>query len=320
MASYAETVQPFVCGGMSACFASFVIHPIDLVKVRMQLIDTTKGAVPGPWTMTTSILRNDGFPALYSGLSASLTRQATYGTARIGLHSWISGELKKYNGGSAIPFWQKAVSSMASGGMAVCIGTPFDVALVRMQNDGSMKVTDRRNYKGVIDALTRIYKEEGISQLWRGLTPNILRGMSMNLGMMACYDQAKEVVAELTNSKDSMQTRLGASAIAGFCCAVFSLPFDMLKSKLQNMKVDPVTGLAPYKGVVDCFTKIMKNEGPLAFFRGFTAYYGRCAPHAMIILVSIEQITSWYRKILLPEKEGQRDLLLGWFFLACLVG
>lgn len=30
----AATVQPFVCGGMAACFASSCIHPIDLAKVR----------------------------------------------------------------------------------------------------------------------------------------------------------------------------------------------------------------------------------------------------------------------------------------------
>ncbi len=29
----AATVQPFVCGGLAACFASSCIHPIDLAKV-----------------------------------------------------------------------------------------------------------------------------------------------------------------------------------------------------------------------------------------------------------------------------------------------
>ena len=29
----AETTKPFFCGGFSACFASAVIHPIDLIKV-----------------------------------------------------------------------------------------------------------------------------------------------------------------------------------------------------------------------------------------------------------------------------------------------
>ena len=32
--SLAKTLEPFVCGGSAATFASIVIHPIDLAKVR----------------------------------------------------------------------------------------------------------------------------------------------------------------------------------------------------------------------------------------------------------------------------------------------
>ena len=30
--------RPFVVAGIAACSASFVIHPIDLVKVRLQIV------------------------------------------------------------------------------------------------------------------------------------------------------------------------------------------------------------------------------------------------------------------------------------------
>lgn len=33
----AASLQPFVCGGSAACFASMIIHPVDLIKVRMQV-------------------------------------------------------------------------------------------------------------------------------------------------------------------------------------------------------------------------------------------------------------------------------------------
>ena len=93
----------------------------------------------------------------------------------------------------------------------------------------------------------------------------------------------------------SLPTRLGASATAGFTAALFSLPFDLIKSRLMAQKPDPISGELPYKGIADCAVKILKKEGPLGFFGGFTAYYGRCAPHAMIILLSIESITNAYR-------------------------
>ena len=124
----------------------------------------------------------------------------------------------------------------------------------------------------------------------------------MNVGMMACYDQAKEVVAVALGDPmvkgPSIGTQLGASAIAGFTAALFSLPFDLIKSRLMAQKPDPLTGEMAYKGVVDCAMKIARNEGPIGFFTGFSAYYGRCAPHAMIILLSIDSITNLYRSAL----------------------
>jgi hypothetical protein len=44
--STADKVEPFVCGGISAMIASTAIHPIDLAKVRLQLME--RGA-PKPW-------------------------------------------------------------------------------------------------------------------------------------------------------------------------------------------------------------------------------------------------------------------------------
>ena len=54
---------------------------------------------------------------------------------------------------------------------------------------------ERRNYSNVFSALSRIASEESFGALYKGLAPNIGRGMAMNVGMLACYDQAKEVCA-----------------------------------------------------------------------------------------------------------------------------
>mmetsp|Transcript_75637 Transcript_75637/g.219679 ORF Transcript_75637/g.219679 Transcript_75637/m.219679 type:complete len:311 (-) Transcript_75637:2163-3095(-) len=297
----AKTLEPFVCGGAAATFASIVIHPIDLAKVRMQLYGQLNPGKPVPSfpTIISNMVKSDGPLSVYKGVDAAIGRQMVYGTARIGLHRKISDLMQARNDGQPISFAAKTLSGMASGSIAVCIGTPFDIALVRLQADGMAKPEDRRNYKNVFDALIRTSKEEGVGALYKGLAPNVLRGMSMNVGMMACYDQAKEVVAGMLNDPmtngPSLPTRLGASATAGFTAALFSLPFDLIKSRLMAQKPDPLTGEMPYKGVLDCAMKIARSEGPVGFFSGFSAYYGRCAPHAMIILLSIESITNFYK-------------------------
>jgi solute carrier family 25 oxoglutarate transporter 11 len=298
LSSLAATLKPYACGGSSAMFASCCIHPIDLIKVRLQLIGqgTATGARPGILSVAQGITAKDGFFGLYKGLSASLTRQATYGTARIGLYSAFSDYIRDQPDmggakGANLPIQWKFLTSFSSGAIASAIGNPFDVSLVRMQADGLRPENERRNYTNVFNAVRRIVAEEGFASLYWGYAPNLLRAIAMNVGMMATYDEVKEACTSMMGS--GLHTNLASAGAAGFFCAYFSLPFDMIKTRLQNMKPLP-TGEMPYNGVVDCATKIFKNEGGLAFWRGFGAFYGRCAPHAMIILMTREQIMKAY--------------------------
>ena len=48
--------------------------------------------------------------------------------------------------------------------------------------------------------------------------------------------------------------------------------------------------------------QIYTEEGVLRFWRGFSTYYGRCAPHAMIILLVREQVRSFHVVILVRYK------------------
>ncbi len=105
-------------------------------------------------------------------------------------------------------------------------------------------------------------------------------------------DQARDVISKFNGN--GISTKLGAAAVAGLACAFTSLPFDLIKTRLQNQKIDPKTGQLPYRGVVDCFSKILQREGFFALWTGFLPYYGRCAPHAMTILLTIDLYTHLY--------------------------
>lgn len=181
--------------------------------------------------------------------------------------------------------------AQASGALASVIGNPFDISMVRMQADSLKPAAERRGYKHVFDALARISREEGVLNLWRGFEPTVFRAIAMNVGMMATYDIVKEAIVKVNG--DNFATSLASSAGAALACVCTSLPFDLIKTRLQNMKPD-AAGVFPYRGVLDCAGKIAAVEGPLAFWTGFGAYYGRTAPHAMIILLSMEQINKLY--------------------------
>ena len=150
----------------------------------------------GAFTITKNLIRDEGIMKLYAGLSASLMRQAIYGTARLGLHRVFTNKLKERNGGS-ISFFASSLSSITSGALAGMIGNPFDIAMVRMQADGLLPKEQRRGYSNCFTALARITREEGLWTLWRGCLPMIFRAMSMNFGMMASYDQAQRIVSTI---------------------------------------------------------------------------------------------------------------------------
>lgn len=111
----------------------------------------------------------------------------TYCTIRMGLYKYVYDEFKaKYNRNFYL--WEKALLSLATGLVGSWFGNPADIVLVRFQVDSMMPPEKRRNYTGLVNALTRIIKEEGVYTLWRGSYPTVVRAMAMNMGMLTTYD------------------------------------------------------------------------------------------------------------------------------------
>jgi solute carrier family 25 oxoglutarate transporter 11 len=226
-------------------------------------------------------------PIHKQGLSAGLLRQATYTTARLGIHAKLVDYLKEMNKGAPLPLAQKAGAGLAAGGLGAIFGSPADLSLIRMQADKTLPVAERRNYTGVVHALSDTVKKEGIGGLFTGAGTTSIRAMALNMGMLASNDQAKEMMKE--NGITGFTATLGASSIAGFFASFFSLPFDYVKTQLQKQKPLP-DGTLPFKGFGDCCAKTMAAGGPLKFYTGFPTYYVRIAPHAMFTLILLDQI------------------------------
>ena len=262
--------------------ATTLIQPIDMIKVRLQLSGEglSTGPRPSPLAITRSIIASGRVLDLYTGLSAGLLRQAVYTTARLGFFDTFMGKLKTRAAeqGKGIGFRERALAGLSAGGLAAMVGNPADLALIRMQSDGLKPAAQRAHYRSVIDALLRISRSEGITALWAGALPTIARAMALNFGQLAFFSEAKTQLKARTQLSSRTQT-LTASAVAGFFASFFSLPFDFVKTRLQKQTKGP-DGTMPYKGMVDCFRKVAKQEGLLRFYRGFGTYYVRIAPHA----------------------------------------
>merc|ERR1712012_496813 len=181
-----------------------------------------------------------------------------------------------------------------AGGIAAVAGNPADLALIRMQADSTLPEAERRNYRGVGHALGSIATKEGPLALFKGAVPTATRAMALNFGMLAFNAQAKEML-QGAGAPEVVQV-FGASAIAGFFASFFSLPFDFVKTQVQKMKPDPVTGEMPFRGPIDCAMKQVKMGGITRLWAGFPTYYVRIAPHAMITLIAQDQLKGIWKK------------------------
>ncbi|KAJ1442154.1 Mitochondrial carrier protein [Sesbania bispinosa] len=302
-------IKGFVEGGIASIVAGCSTHPLDLIKVRMQLQGETQApnlrsefafhpnsvhrppppARTGPIAVGVKLVRQEGVTALFSGVSATVLRQVLYSTTRMGLYDMFKKKWSNPNTGGNMPLTRKIGAGLISGGIGAAVGNPADVAMVRMQADGRLPPAQRRDYKSVVDAITRMAKDEGVTSLWRGSSLTVYRAMLVTASQLASYDEFKEMILEKGVMRDGLGTHVTASFAAGFVAAVVSNPVDVIKTRVMNMKVEP--GAAPpYSGALDCVLKTVRAEGPMALYKGFVPTITRQGPFTVVLFVTLERV------------------------------
>ena len=160
----------FVSGGIGDMVACCVSHPLDVLKVRMQL----RGELSSVSKKTSmarqvsKIVNRSGWLTFYDGLSASLLRQSTFSTLRHGGYASICAlvfypeiaanarEAHLSHPADRCTLPQKLTAGILAGCFAAYLANPTDIVLIRMQSDGHWPRQSRRNYKHCFDGLCQI--------------------------------------------------------------------------------------------------------------------------------------------------------------------
>lgn len=174
-----------------------------------------------------------------------------------------------------------------AGATGAVLGTPSEVCLVRMTSDSRLPLEQRRNYKHVVDALARISREEGVAALWSGAGATVARACLITAGQLSIYSEAKPRLAALTGL-EGIPLQFLSSLFSAFGGVALSCPADVLKSRLQNSQP------GQYRGVVDCAKQLVAHEGPLALWKGFLPSWIKVAPHTVVSLLILDNLTQWY--------------------------
>ncbi|KAG0320935.1 Mitochondrial dicarboxylate transporter [Linnemannia gamsii] len=280
--------DPFWLGGAASCAAAFVSHPFDLAKVRLQ---TTQGvSKQGMIGTMINVARHEGFFALYTGLSASLLRQGTYSTVRFGTYDLLKEKFGPKDG-SRIPVSTMLLCGVLAGCVGGGFGNPADVVNIRMVNDGKLPKEQQRHYKHAFDGLFRIVKEEGPSQLMRGLGPNMNRAILMTSSQLVSYDGFKRQLLSTPWFKDNLATHFASSLLAGLVATTVCAPLDVLKTRIMNSSGSSTSS-------TQMFFHIVKSEGPAALFKGWLPAFLRLGPHTIVTFIVLEQL-----KVIVHQKK-----------------
>lgn len=274
--------QAGIAGSVCALVSSF-LNPFDVTKIRLQNQSVGADGVvkyQGLVSGARVILREEGLVGLSRGVEASVYRELTYSTVRIGayepLRSYLGG------GGDASP-GVKFLSALLSGGTGAALASPLDLVKTRMQ--ASLPPTPPP-YSNTFRALAEILQQEGVSQgLYKGWMVTSARAAVLTSAQLGSYDTIKNnILVKDFGMQDGLLLHLCAAMSAGIITTTAANPVDVIKTRYMSDKV------GKYASPLDCVRQTLAVDGLRGFFKGWLPSYWRLGPHTVISLIMIERI------------------------------
>ncbi|XP_009276850.1 PREDICTED: calcium-binding mitochondrial carrier protein Aralar1 [Aptenodytes forsteri] len=285
----AESAYRFTLGSIAGAVGATAVYPIDLVKTRMQN-QRSSGAVVGELMYKNSfdcfkkVLRFEGFFGLYRGLLPQLIGVAPE-KATPPPHSFVNDFVRdkftKKDG--SIPLPAEVLAGGCAGASQVIFTNPLEIVKIRLQVAGEITTGPR------VSALS-VMKDLGLLGLYKGAKACFLRDIPFSAIYFPVYAHSKLMLADENGHVGGLNL-LTAGAIAGVPAASLVTPADVIKTRLQ---VAARAGQTTYSGVIDCFGKILREEGPSAFWKGAGARVFRSSPQFGVTLVTYELLQRWF--------------------------
>eukprot|EP00940_MAST-03C_sp_MAST-3C-sp2_P002145 g2145.t1 len=235
--------------------------------VRVEDVDQLLGAL-GVSASEVSVLRDLG--------KSEFTLEELMGISRAQRRRQLAAEkaAEKKQKKTGPPAWTSAIA----GG----IGNAFSRTCVApLERTRMQMIVDPGKYSGMVQCMKDIFKAEGVAGYWRGNSINVMRIAPQ--GAIAFYAKAffkKKLAGE--GNKPSKGDIAISSMLSGICCQTLVYPLDIIRTRLTtNPGIYVGSRWDLYTGVGDGFSKIIRQEGVRALFKGLypancfaVPYYG----------------------------------------------
>ncbi|EST05704.1 Mitochondrial substrate/solute carrier [Kalmanozyma brasiliensis GHG001] len=285
-----KSAYNFGLGGIAGSIGATIVYPIDLVKTRMQ--NQRSSVVGEPLMYKNSIdcvkkvFRNEGLRGFYSGLGPQLLGVAPEKAIKLTVNDLVRGHAKDPISGDITLPWE-LIAGGTAGGCQVVFTNPLEIVKIRLQVAG--EIAKAEGADRVARGAVHIVRQLGLVGLYKGASACLLRDIPFSAIYFPAYAHLKKDTFHegRDGKKLGFGEMLASAAIAGMPAAFLTTPADVIKTRLQ---VEARKGQASYRGIVDCATKIMAEEGPKAFFKGSLARVLRSSPQFGATLVAYEYL------------------------------
>ncbi|CAK9825820.1 Mitochondrial ornithine transporter 1 [Anthophora retusa] len=193
------SIQNAWAGFFAAFFSSLTLCPTELIKCKLQAIKEVQMEIKGPvtavgeigsWRLTSQIIKEHGVRGLFTGLSSTIAREMPGYFFFFGGYEVTRGLLAKPNQSKDDIGWQKTMVAGAVGGTVLWLVIfPADVVKSRIQV---------KNLKTpALAVMKNIVRNEGISSLYNGLKPTLIRTVPATATLFVTYEYTKKLMLDV---------------------------------------------------------------------------------------------------------------------------
>jgi solute carrier family 25 (adenine nucleotide translocator) protein 4/5/6/31 len=297
-----DFVLNFLAGGVSGAVAKTCTAPIERVKLLIQTQDANPKIISGEVARYTGIVdcfsrvaKEQGIQAFWRGNFTNIIRYFPTQAFNFAFKDGIKALFPKADKNTE--FVKFFAINMASGGLAgagsLCIVYPLDYARTRLASDVG---GGKKQFNGLADCLKKTVSAGGIGALYNGIGVSVVgiipyRGVYFGLfDTLSGYNPYQKNENGLLRASSKFVCAQTSAIAAGYA----SYPFDTVRRRLQMQSEKPESEWV-YKSTSDCFSKIVKEEGTAALFKGAGANALRTVG-AALVLVLYSEITAAFKK------------------------
>jgi len=229
----------------------------------------------------TTILSKEGVRGLYRGLPAQLVGITPEKAIKLTCNDFLRHHFTNKETGE-IKVIHEAISGSCAGLSQVVATNPYEIVKVRLQTQALTE--------GAKKSAIAVAQELGLRGLFTGAQATLLRDVPFSAIYFTLYGNLKKWSKD-ENGKIPLPKLFLCSSGAGVVAAASVTPADVIKTRLQ---VKRTADSPKYNGIVDCFSRILRDEGPKALFKGTIPRIMIISPLFGITLATYEVLQGYF--------------------------